>query len=963
MKIAITDQITMSLKKPSIDSRFGPYNSISEAYAAVGPEGYGKTIAGMPFGIVEDDGSITTYRWTVTDGTEEDYERADFKVVHFGGVQDNDVSVQQTSSTNAATSSEVLYIKARDVFCYRYGMLYYINWKNRYRWEDSNLVPYDDVLYLDESSNALYYHTTEGLVLLSQSIEKVSELENDANYVTEDDVKKISVDTMNMTASQKNSLNSGATSSLMGELTRLKNLNISFENDTLYIFDSATGETKSYTLGTPVTYTYGTPTLEFEYPTTVGVNGDVLNLTSFEVTQTVTGSDSSSETLTFNSLAELVAAGGSFGITLDSEYDTFSVNEQTGAITVEPNSVETDKTAVVTITVSINGKSVTADSDTITQDAAAAGGDDEAMISLGYFNGCSSSMGTLSGDGSVGIGVSTTVNAYPETGYTFAGWYSSVNSGLVSTEASYTFVPLADTTLYAKFVEASVESDVTVTVLGKYHVKSTFTQNGTASSTTSGYTSTNGVEISAKTGSATLSNSVDSYAGTVLGWKMNGTAVTSPVTLAQDSVITPNVEDSLIYATFSGVYSSSLKVQSDSVHLRTNIFPVVKNQNLVITIPNHESETVKIRSWACHRDMSYNEANSTLLSITLDENGKGTITPQLTGWMALHFSYASDYTATVFSQEDIKKTKLSYACTKTMNIPAFFYKQVADLGAVGTSSWNNTWNQSAALYNGYMVTVSTTARRFLVFDTATERVVGTVVNDNYISDMHPNSACFLSVKYNENDYYPLLLVCGHNSSTAPDYLYVLRLAGTTATSFTVSRVCTWTFTNTIYLDVASRGNYLYLHVRKPSSLDTPAAGLYRIAMNQTDSAFLTDKVVDIDALVSDNKAVYVNDLWVKTGQDHTVVTQTGQDDMIAIQYGPISGTGNVGNLSGVVFTRTSGIANGGNLIGYLPINRILPNYEPDGIVYVGNGVFYMVLVVSSHAYMYKFVMELPDDTE
>lgn len=958
MKIAITDQITMSLKKPSIDSRFGPYNSISEAYSAVGPDGYGKIISGMPFGIIENDDSVTVYRWTVTGGTEEDYERADFKVIQFGGVVNDNVNIRQTSSDYSADASEVFYIKNRNSFCYKDGLLYYVNWKNRYKWEDDELVPYDDVLYLDISANALYYFGGNKLVLLSQSVEKVSELENDAKYITEEGIKDIPVDSLSMTASQKNALNSGITSDLVTELAKLKGLNISFANDVLSIFDSATGKTKSYTLGTPVTYTYGTPTLEFEYPTTVGVNGDILNLTSFEVTQEVTGSDSSSDTLTYSSLAELVAAGGSFGITLDSEYDTFSVNEQTGAITVEPNSVETDKTAVVTITVSINGKSVTADSDTITQDAAAAGGDNEVMITLGYFDGCSSSMGTMSGDGSVGIGVPTTVSAAPETGYVFAGWYSSNNAELVSADASYTFTPYVATALYAKFVEAASGTDVNVTILGKYNIRTTLTQGESAVSTSSGYTNANGVEMTASTGSAELSYAVGSYAGTLVNWKMNGTVVTSPVTLTQDSVIVPNVEDSLIYATFNGIYSSSLQVQNDNVHLRTNVFPVIAGQGLSITIPNHESETVKIRSWFCDRDMTYDATHSGLISITLDENGSGTFVPQVSGLMALHFAYASDYTATVFSADDIRKTRITYACTDTLNIPAFYYKQVVDLGSVGST----TWNQSAAYYNGYIVTVSTSARRFIVFNTATDSIAGTVTNSNYFDDLHCNAACFLSIKYSENDFYPLLLVSSHNN-TVPNTLCVLRLAGTTASSFTVSKVCTWTFTNVIYVDGLVRGNYLYLNTRKPSSVDSPAVGHYRMTINQSDSSFLADKVIDIDALVSNGTAVYMDNFWLHTSQDSALVSQTGLNDIITMTYGPIPSTGSMGKLSGFIFIRTSGVSNGSKLIGYLPINRILTDYEPDGVVYTGNGVFYMVLVKSSHAYMYKFVMELPDDTE
>lgn len=275
---------------------------------------------------------------------------------------------------------------------------------------------------------------------------------------------------MSFTNAQKNAINSGITSALVEELARLGNLRISFSNDTLTIWDATAGEEKSYPLGSPVTYTYGNPTLTFTYPTEIGVNGDVVGMLTFAVTQVATGSDSSTRTLSYTSLADFLAAGGTVSFTLDSEYDTFIVNELTGVVTVEPNSLPVDKTAVVTVSVYLHGKSASVDSSTITQDAAAAAGDDDVLITLGYFDGCNSSMGTVSGDGAVGAGVPTTVTAVAESGYEFAGWYSLFNGNLVSTDAAYTFTPTANTTLYARFTEESseVETEVTFDDLGGY---------------------------------------------------------------------------------------------------------------------------------------------------------------------------------------------------------------------------------------------------------------------------------------------------------------------------------------------------------------------------------------------------------------------------------------------------------------------------------------------------------------
>lgn len=169
MKIAITDQLTMSLKKPSIDSRFGPYNSIGEAYAAIGPQGYGKTISGMPFGIVENDGTVTTYRWTATDGTEEDYERATFRIVHFGGVVDGSVSISQMESADSAAVANVFYLGSQNCFGYKNGSLYYLRWNNRYKWMNDEGVPHDDMLYYNNDDGSFYYFNGDSLICISSA--------------------------------------------------------------------------------------------------------------------------------------------------------------------------------------------------------------------------------------------------------------------------------------------------------------------------------------------------------------------------------------------------------------------------------------------------------------------------------------------------------------------------------------------------------------------------------------------------------------------------------------------------------------------------------------------------------------------------------------------------------------------------------------------------------------------------
>jgi hypothetical protein len=250
-----------------------------------------------------------------------------------------------------------------------------------------------------------------------------------------------------------------------------------------------------------------------------------------------------------------------------------------------------------------------------------------------------------------------------------------------------------------------------------------------------------------------------------------------------------------------------------------------------------------------------------------------------------------------------------------------------------------------------MVTMSATLYQFKVINLTTEKVVKTVTNSNTQSDIHANSACFLPKKYDESDYYPMLLTNVHGS--ASDKLVVFRLAGTTATSFTVQRICDWTFTNNSYLDMQVNGNVLYL-LGRSSDTYPDIRGLWRIPMNFNDSSIYVDNTFDLSTM--QDAVRILPSFYQRTGQDCTLITQAGKDDIFVNTYGPTTNMPN--QHAGMVFYRAG--ATTGDLIGWLPTNRILNGYEHDGVVYAGNGILYCVLVNSSHAYLYKFRITIPE---
>lgn len=254
------------------------------------------------------------------------------------------------------------------------------------------------------------------------------------------------------------------------------------------------------------------------------------------------------------------------------------------------------------------------------------------------------------------------------------------------------------------------------------------------------------------------------------------------------------------------------------------------------------------------------------------------------------------------------------------------------------------------IYGNYMLTLSATLYRIKVINLETESVVATINNSNKQSDIHANSACFLPKKYDESDYYPMLITNVHSS--ASDKLVVVRLVGSSPTNFTVQRICDWTFTNNSYLDCQVNGNILYLEARSSDTYPT-YRGLWKITMNFNDLSIYTDTTFDVTEM--SNATLLIPSIYQRTGQDWAIITQTGKDDILINSYGPTTDMPTY--HAGMTFLRAG--SSTGHLIGWLPTNRILNNYEHDGIAYAGNGVMYCVLVNSSHAYLYKFMMTFP----
>ena len=150
--------------------------------------------------------------------------------------------------------------------------------------------------------------------------------------------------------------------------------------------------------------------------------------------------------------------------------------------------------------------------------------------------------GTATGTATVYAGDSVTVTATADAGYTFAGWLQDGGSTYVSTDASYTFVPTANTTLTPVF---NALNQYTITVNGSV-------TGGTAAGSTSVY------EGASVTITATAADGYE-----FLGWLQDDG--TTYVSTAASYTFTPAAS-----AVYTPVFGLSLPTQVNATLLDTS---------------------------------------------------------------------------------------------------------------------------------------------------------------------------------------------------------------------------------------------------------------------------------------------------------------------------------------------------------------------------------------------------------
>lgn len=361
----------------STDAWYGPWDSLDAFYEYLGSI-LGKTVTdsdipdATQIGVKSSGGDVTLMRWVKpNDQNLVGYWKEEGKgkgVIHIAGVLDN-ATKKMASTTQEGTADNIYYIKSTGFLGYVGAGLqpsaveYYPVWKNCLEYgtldESGNVVPFDGRLYV----------TKEGQVFLSTSadIQEISggglvDLDEDQQEALDSGITKALVQRLEALAT--------VTDAEIAELKKLRAMNIEFSatNDVLSITDRTTSTRRSISLTggedapEPVTRTYGTPTISFGYTqggASIGSAGGSYN-PIITITQKVYDDDVETETLTYSSLAEL-AQDFIVGDSISFAYDpttaaTFaSLNQNTGAISVNANSGDSDITVKIKLSLTLHG--------------------------------------------------------------------------------------------------------------------------------------------------------------------------------------------------------------------------------------------------------------------------------------------------------------------------------------------------------------------------------------------------------------------------------------------------------------------------------------------------------------------------------------------------------------------------------------------------------------------------------
>lgn len=531
--------------------------------------------------------------------------------------------------------------------------------------------------------------------------------------------------------------------------------------------------------------------------------------------------------------------------------------------------------------------------------------------------------------------------------------------------------------------------DVTLEVLGS-SMGTVLYQNGVCV----GYTpiasqAGNGIDITISQALTTLYGRQGDYGAYMDGWILNGTLIPSEIVsetinlggtttytattkatfMPQNGLLYPRLKGNLTLFKSVTVNDDTLgTTKTDSNYYRTNIFPMDADQSLWFRFPgvnladtpsdsNGHYINMFIKIWnGSGSSCLANSSNTTRLyrTIRVQEDSDGVLycpshgiasagsltnNPNVKRILVSFEPRTGDSGNSAvyqFTESQVRKIEVGYAGTEWLGCPPFKIDEIVSFGSNITWSTTGSRNcpRSNVYYNGYVVTIGDELRDVIVTDVQAKTKV-TLHPHTYTSEwanFRGSTAGFLSFKYNENDFYPLLVTAwGYSAAGTSPYISVLRLNGTSATSFTIDEVCRWTTSD----------SYAYIAIDKQDNL-------YLISKDKTAG---TNGVYFIKTITS---ADLVNQTLATTGDrlsylyghsnicDVTFASDNGQPDLLVscVNRSGVNFPLNMLTIEKLGTTST----NDAKIVQALPLNNRFIDEWLRGVCYAGNGVYYLSLV-------------------
>ena len=474
-------------------------------------------------------------------------------------------------------------------------------------------------------------------------------------------------------------------------------------------------------------------------------------------------------------------------------------------------------------------------------------------------------------------------------------------------------------------------------------------------------TETSGKTITTEKNIATIT-STPTAAETVLGYSdVFGNPLGNTIDLKEVSTITPKVAGNLMYTKYKNFCWVDQVIVNDDRYYRlyrkgdtnfcaSSLIWVSPNNPLKFTIPSFANKTVKfeiINPTKATGVFLLNERSSVhkVVSLTLNSKGQATYQPANLGLIFINFAQKEVSGYTTFTSAQLDEIQINYANVSAWSIPSVRIEKVVTLGGI---------NQSIVYHQGYVIAFKDKVSSIRVIDVNNKSIVRSVpVTSVKTSSIHCNCATMMPIKYDSDDFFPMMMVSGDDHIGR-----VIRLVGSNPATVTAQKVCDWQFKYDNHGTLGNFGgmaatagsNFYYL---KWSTL------LYKLNLDITN----INNYVNRDIVVN-TQGVQASNKIIKTGQD-MAVAPTSRGDILITQYGPEPyywktnySTANRYYLNGITLCSLS---NGGNIVGHIPFYGLRNNNcEPDGITYAGDNTLYVVLNIDGQANLYKYIITFPE---